>query len=273
MGFLDKVSSLIERIDESNNVSFNDVKETNKWKAYFYPSTYDRHRGSGVLKNLYSIKNNEILARVEKYRATSNSAKLASIEKTFDIAHYQKIHKTLFDNVYSWAGEFRQVNMGKGNSNFCDYKEIPEKLDKLFSNINHIEKEKHNPERFSDELCKFYLKLNNVHPFREGNGRTQNQFISHICEKCGYKLNLQSIMENMKKEKTDYYNLFTDYNRTKDHSEIKAFLFDRHLVKVGQSQKNEYAKKFSENHAKVAEDVKKKIESIKQQNYSVKRVR
>lgn len=276
MLIMDKISAFFEKkIDESNQVSFDKVSDKNKWRAYFYPSTYDENRRYGVIKNLKGIKDNDNLKRAEKYITATNAIKLKNLNQTFDVEHYKAIHKTLFNGLYSWAGEFRQVNMGKGNSNFCDYDKISDNLNTLFKEIPKIEKTKNVPNKFADELCKFYLKLNDIHAFREGNGRTQNQFISHFCEKCGYSLNLQSFMEDMKRTKTDYYNLFSEYNTTKDHTKIREFFFESNLtIKINAADnKITLSSEFQKRAESISQNLKKETEQIKQRNYAINRVR
>ena len=41
-------------------------------------------------------------------------------------------------------------------------------------------------------LAARYADLNALHPFREGNGRSQREFIRELCLKCGYVLDLTS---------------------------------------------------------------------------------
>lgn len=168
----------------------------------------------------------------ERIRSFSNLKDLRKINKTFDVKHFKLIHKTIFKDIYSWAGEFRQVDMSKGKSDFCDYQLIPFKLKKLFNTIPEFEDVKDDKEAFSEKLCLFYLNLNHIHAFREGNGRTQNHFISQLCEKFGYELDFQNILDRMKNKKNDDYNkLFEEFEQTGDYSNLKKFLFDDNLRK------------------------------------------
>ncbi|MBN6078464.1 Fic/DOC family protein [Aggregatibacter actinomycetemcomitans] len=238
---------------EDDLVSFVNVKEEDKWAAYFYPSTYNPQTGLGVMKNLKGLKDDDFLMLYENFSVASNLPKLNDLNKEISIQHLKDIHKTLFQEVYSWAGEFRQVNMSKGNSAFSDYRDIEKKLESVMQDFNNLSSVKNDKAAFSDRLCQIYLKLNDIHAFREGNGRTQNTFIKHVCEQYDYSLDLQKIMNDMRKNSFDYYSLFKDYHSTQDYSAIKKFLFDPNLVK--NTQKQNLSKAFSETYKRLQDNV------------------
>ncbi|WP_308620630.1 protein adenylyltransferase Fic [uncultured Desulfovibrio sp.] len=73
----------------------------------------------------------------------------------------QQIHAYLFDGLYDFAGQLREVNLAKGNFRFanCLYlKEILAVIEKM-------------PESSFAEIIAKYVEMNIAHPFREGNGR------------------------------------------------------------------------------------------------------
>ena len=73
----------------------------------------------------------------------------------------QQIHAYLFDGLYDFAGQLREVNLAKGNFRFanCLYlKEILPVIEKM-------------PEGTFEEIIAKYVEMNIAHPFREGNGR------------------------------------------------------------------------------------------------------
>ncbi len=45
----------------------------------------------------------------------------------------------------------------------------------------------------SEKLAYYYGELNMIHPFREGNGRTQKMFIEKVADKLGYSLQLEKV--------------------------------------------------------------------------------
>ncbi|MGH9722284.1 MAG: Fic/DOC family protein [Bryobacteraceae bacterium] len=80
---------------------------------YLYP-------GTEVLRNIPDIHD---AARLAAFEANATAARLAELGKRplpgdFDIAHLQAIHQFVFQDVYSWAGQFRTVNISKGGHLF-----------------------------------------------------------------------------------------------------------------------------------------------------------
>ena len=79
------------------------------------------YQGTTVLKNIPRIRNQEVLDRFEADRVGQRSLELIEcpLVGLYDIEHLQGIHRYLFQDVYEWAGEFRTVDIAKGNSFFC----------------------------------------------------------------------------------------------------------------------------------------------------------
>lgn len=108
------------------------------------------------------------------------------IKGTFNLKHLCKIHKHIFQDLYSWAGKIRTVNISKGNmfcyvQNINAYAEIV--FEKFFSSCYEA---RENKDLFVEVLTDNYADLNALHPFREGNGRSQREFTRELCLQCGY---------------------------------------------------------------------------------------
>jgi cell filamentation protein len=149
---------------------------------YVYP-------GTTVLKNIPGIHNQEILDGFEADRVGQRSLELIEhpLSGLFDITHLQRIHRYLFQDVYVWAGHFRTVDIAKGNSYFAHVPYIESTLKGLFEKLSA---EQHlrglNQEGFARRGAEILGTLNAVHPFREGNGRTQREFVRGLAHKNGY---------------------------------------------------------------------------------------
>lgn len=95
---------------------------------YCYPD-------SDVLINLLDIQDAGLLAEAEaeftaeRYR-TYQASHLALID--FNLAHLQQLHHHLFQDIYEWAGELRDVDIAKGETRFCTWSRIAPEADKLF---------------------------------------------------------------------------------------------------------------------------------------------
>lgn len=99
-------------------------------------------------------------------------------------------------DVYEWAGELRTVDITKGNTRFCTVSRIEPEADKVFqamagknwfAGLERPELVVAVAESFGD--------LNMVHPFREGNGRTQRLFFEHMIAHAGFKADWWEVKE------------------------------------------------------------------------------
>jgi len=165
-----------------------------EWESdsyYCYPH-------SNVLKNKYGIHDEEELKDIERQITSVRAAQILKdpIKGNFDSIHLKEIHKQLFQDLYNWAGEYRKVNISKGNP-FCLFEYIPEQLNNLF---NELKNEGYlsllNKENIAKRLAYYLGELNAIHPFREGNGRTQRIFITELALKNGYILDLSKVSKH-----------------------------------------------------------------------------
>ncbi|PZT47426.1 cell filamentation protein Fic [Helicobacter valdiviensis] len=122
------------------------------------------------------------------------------IKANFDYQHLKDIHKALFEDVYTWAGQDRNEQgiyglFIKGNSLFCKGEYLPKEAKRIFDELvkNNYLKHSKDLNNFAKELANFISDLNALHPFREGNGRTQRIFLNNLAKNAGYKLDLNLI--------------------------------------------------------------------------------
>ena len=149
------------------------IKENN-WESYFY-------KNENILKNKLNI-HDEIELKKKEYEIVTRKniiLYLSDIQGDFDIEHLKNIHKFLFEDVYPFAGKFRLVNMGKDNrASFTDYKTIEKNLkDILFDIDSKLINKAYSKFLYAEALAFMYHELLEIHPFREGNGRTVREFL------------------------------------------------------------------------------------------------
>ena len=106
----------------------------------------------------------------------------------------KSIHKFLFGEIYDWAGQIRTVNISKGNR-FCQAEYIEPQITKIFDKLR---KEKYlldckTKAELGKRLAYYLSEINVIHPFREGNGRTQRIFIEYLAHNAGYSLDFMKI--------------------------------------------------------------------------------
>ncbi len=151
---------------------------------------------SNVLINKLDIKDNK---KLQIYEAKITAAKLLSLRKkgiigNFDASHLNSIHKYLFEDIYPFAGKFRNENISKGLFRFAQWEYIESELNNLLDKLKD-EYYLYNLDKKSlAERLAFYLaELNVLHPYREGNGRTIREFIRELALKNNYILNLSKV--------------------------------------------------------------------------------
>jgi cell filamentation protein len=156
---------------------------------YVYP-------GTNVLRNLRDIRDSE---QLEVYEAIATVRRIRELEGgpvtgKLDTGHLQSIHHYIFQDVYEWAGEFRTVDISKSGNLFGLTQHIVPFLDKTFE---HLRNERYLSGLDRERLLKraaYYLgEINAVHAFREGNGRTQREFIRQLALRNGYTLSWSRI--------------------------------------------------------------------------------
>ena len=122
--------------------------------------------------------------------------------------YLKNIHKFIFGDRYEWAGTVRTVNIAKGNS-FCRCEFIEEQMESI---MRKLEKENYletlNIEMLAERLAYYIGEINAIHPFREGNGRTQSMFIECLALKNGFSLDFAKISnEEMLEASVQTFNL------------------------------------------------------------------
>ncbi|BDC75074.1 Fic family protein (plasmid) [Prescottella equi] len=201
-----------------------------EWVDYFIPETvsYDPQTGwpnldDAVMRNLiavdlgfeHGLPDQTIVDRLE---VASSIKRLHELERNpipgnYDLAHMQRIHHHLFQDVYPWAGEIRtaprdwpMTKLGPNvkahlagepnppevpHSYFAAKEIVPiagRELDRIAAkdNLRGLDRD-----QFVDELTTVWARVNYVHPFREGNTRTQFAFFRQLAAEAGYELDTE----------------------------------------------------------------------------------
>jgi cell filamentation protein len=152
--------------------------------------------GAKTIKEL-AIKERQIVSLKEF------SLRKKGINGNFDYAHLKAIHRELFEDIYVWAGKDR-YDIGsygvfrKGGTEFTYGKKLPEIAKDLFTALkdeNYFKALK--KEEMIKSLASFLNGINILHPFREGNGRTQRLFLEELAKNAKYELNLSNVSQNI----------------------------------------------------------------------------
>ena len=144
---------------------------------------------TGFLRNEVSANcQQEIdLASAELLPGRLEDLAKAPIPCTGDTAHLQAIHRVLFDGIFDWAGQFRTTDIDKQGTDFVPAGEVETAIDQLFAELAAENLLRGLPrEQFIARLAHYYARLNQIHPFREGNGRTQRLFWGQVALHAGW---------------------------------------------------------------------------------------
>lgn len=147
-----------------------------------------------VLENKLNIKDSSELARQEEKISKKKALELfeKNILDSYEAGTFEtlsKIHKYLFDEIYYFAGEIRDVNIAKGNFRFAPVMYLEQSL-------KYIDKM---PQSTYEEIIKKYVEMNVAHPFREGNGRAIRIWLDLILKK-----EINAVVDWNKVDKNEY---------------------------------------------------------------------
>jgi cell filamentation protein len=158
--------------------------------------TADCYDGTTCLINKFGITDEKLLSKVEADITFAKASELEAnpVKGAFDLEHYKSIHRYLFEDLYDWAGKFRTINMSKKGTKFANAEDLDKLCNLCFTRLkNEIYFKENKFDEFIENIVDLYSSLNMLHPFREGNGRTERIFIAQLIRFNGYDINFSEI--------------------------------------------------------------------------------
>lgn len=155
------------------------------------PTEKDCYPGTAVLINKLGLCSQEALDEAEKVAVPLRSMELEqeTICEPFTFSFYCGLHQRLFGDIYPWAGQVRAVDLSKKGTSFCPASRVKELGEAKFQRLQEMDELRGLPkEAFLREVTDLYHELNMLHPFREGNGRTQRLFFTLLIRRAGYDI-------------------------------------------------------------------------------------
>lgn len=161
---------------------------------YWWPDLIDTCRS-----NLLGLRDPQVLEVAERERSLSAASDLIAdpslAPATFDLAHLQAIHRHLFRDVYAWAGQLRVCELVRPDEDpnqpghqFIPPERIPEMADLIVRQIGHPGEWPPETGEVVTRLAALYSSVNVLHPFFEGNGRTNRLFCGQAAEAAGHRI-------------------------------------------------------------------------------------
>ena len=153
------------------------AETVNRYTAQGVETEFEPGSRSRVLRNLTGVCSVREMARLESERLLAATERLideTEVNQRFRAVDVRRMHQLWLGDVYAWAGEYRQVNIGKDGFMFAAVNLIPG----LMMELERGPLRQFTPCRFASveeqaqALAVVHAELILIHPFREGNGRS-----------------------------------------------------------------------------------------------------
>lgn len=105
-----------------------------------------------------------------------------TLPNSYDYDHLRLLHWYLFQDTYTWAGAVRSYPMAKNQDRFSDPEVLEQNAIKVFGEIhqdNYLQDCK-DKEYVAKKISRYLGQICMLHPFPEGNGRTQRVFLNQL---------------------------------------------------------------------------------------------
>lgn len=148
--------------------------------------------------NKLGIDSLEQLERAEQYAFMVRALQIETgdyIIDSFSKEAFQALHDHLFQDIFTFAGQYRDVQLSKGHTRFCQYQFLDNMAEQLFTELQQ-EAAWLTKEVAAERLAYFKAELNMLHPFREGNGRTIRIFLHAYARTKGYEWHYMRLVQN-----------------------------------------------------------------------------
>ena len=163
------------------------------------PISSDCYEGTFCLINKLGIKDEHLLKELDTSFSVARIGKIENNNIEFPITPdgYKSIHRFIFEEIYDWAGEYRKINISKKGTFFADYEKIDQLMNNCFKRLSALNYFKDMTRvDYLKNVTDLYQTLNMIHPFREGNGRTERVFITLFVRLADHCANFKRVDED-----------------------------------------------------------------------------
>ncbi|KFC93284.1 putative adenosine monophosphate-protein transferase Fic [Leclercia adecarboxylata] len=162
-------------------------KYGNDRDPYLYPEL-------NVMRNRLGIRQAERLAQAAYEFTALRAATLSLGPLLRGLPHLCAIHQHLYQDIFHWAGDIREMDIYQGDTRFCHFAYIEKEGNALMQDLEEegylVGLEKAD---FINRLSHYYCEINVLHPFRIGNGIVQRIFFEQLAIHAGYQLDWRGI--------------------------------------------------------------------------------
>ena len=162
-------------------------KYGNDRDPYLYPEL-------NVMRNRLDIRQAKRLAQAAYEFTALRAATLSLGPLLRGLPHLCAIHQHLYQDIFDWAGDIREMDIYQGDTRFCHFAYIEKEGNALMQDLGEegylVGLEKAD---FINRLSHYYCEINVLHPFRIGNGIVQRIFFEQLAIHAGYQLDWRGI--------------------------------------------------------------------------------
>jgi len=162
-------------------------KYGNDRDPYLYPEL-------NVMRNRLGIRQAERLPQAAYEFTALRAATLSLGPLLRGLPHLCAIHQHLYQDIFDWAGDIREMDIYQGDTRFCHFAYIEKEGSALMQDLEEegylVGLEKAD---FINRLSHYYCEINVLHPFRIGNGIVQRIFFEQLAIHAGYQLDWRGI--------------------------------------------------------------------------------
>ncbi|WP_342323278.1 putative adenosine monophosphate-protein transferase Fic [Kosakonia sp. BYX6] len=153
--------------------------------------------GLNVMRNVLGIHETQRLEQAAYQLTALRAATLELGPLARGLPHLCAIHHHLYQDVFDWAGQVREVDIYEGDTRFCHFEYIEKEGNAL---MQQLEDEEWlcglAKAEFIERLAHYYCEINVLHPFRLGNGIAQRIFFEQLALHAGFSLDWRDIDPN-----------------------------------------------------------------------------
>lgn len=200
----------------------------NRYQVMGAEGEFEPGSNNQVLKNHLGITNPDEIDEVEASLLFKLYEKVfkqdVSLLKSLTVKDIQAWHKSWLGNVYSWAGSFRTVNMGKGGFDFAAARNIKTLITRFESSyLNRFNcLDKLSTDELADYLARSHVEFILIHPFREGNGRLSRLLLDVMAVKAG----LAPLDYSLWEQHREFYFKSIQAGHNEDYSHTRRMITD-----------------------------------------------
>jgi cell filamentation protein len=148
--------------------------------------------GTNIPRNKQHITDAKFLHTLENKLLDQSYAYFSrhlTADTVLDEAYFIELHRATFASLYDFAGVYRDVNMAKGDSQFCLARHLRTESKRIFDELaveDYLRQAAEDRTTFARRLAYYQCELIALHPFYELNGRITRLYVDLLALRNGY---------------------------------------------------------------------------------------